>query len=595
MNSNVTSGHSSTVMEQSVRLDSIEAESAVAPYDEFLLEKARTQWQFGDWQSLSRIEMDSLKHHPDRDKLALLAAAGHLQAGNPSQARSFIRFALEWGCSKKLVTRILAAGVHNSLGRASAVIGQRPRALKHFEGAILVGTPGSDARLIADARVDHQYKLLGLTETNPVESAAPGEQIVSSVTESDDSYLFHVPLRINNTSTISLGLNTWQADWISVENDTVVYTTEKGAPLYCVSNETGNFEKAPQKVQLAVQPDTAYLLTGVIGYTGETPPVVWIFQYANGKKIDAHSATTQGGRFRLGFRTQNAVDKVAIGLRLGGTGSLQLRDTGLRLQEQTHEEITLYFDEQLQKIKQAQKQDVENSMKQIEACIRLQHYLGPETLLPDVHNWPISPDFGVLLINLVEQNEYDAVIEFGSGTSTLILAKALDRVARREGRDPSPLLSFDHLQEYAEKTKKILRQAGLVNHVDVVTAPLSPWKDENSEQYSYYACDEALQALKGTLPETEAKILVLVDGPPAATGKHARYPALPKVLGVFSGNYTIHFLLDDYLRAEEREIAARWLGKLKEQKLAHTQTEINNLEKKACLIEVLPVQQGDPQ
>lgn len=595
MNSNVTSGHSTTAIEQSVSLEGVSAESAVVPYDEFLLEKARTQWQFGDWQSLSRIEMDSLKHHPDRDKLALLAAAGHLQSGSPSQARSLIRLALEWGCSKKLVARILAAGVHNSLARASAVIGQRPRALKHFEGAILVGTPGSDARLIADARVNHQYKLLGLAETAPVESAAPDEQIVASVIEPDDSYLFHVPLRINHTSTISLGLNTRQADWMSVDNDTVVYTTEKGVPLYCVSNETGNFEKEPQKVQLAVQADTAYLLTGVIGSTGDTPPVVRVFQYANGKKVDSQNATTQGGRFRLGFRTQHSVEKIALGLRLGGTGALQLRDTALRLQEQTHEEITLYFDEQLQKIKQAQKQDVENSMKQIESCIRLQHYLGPDTILPDVHNWPISPDLGVLLINLVEQNEYDAVIEYGSGTSTLILAKALDRVARREGRDSSPLLSFDHLQEYAEKTRKILKQAGLVNHVDVVTAPLSPWKDENGEQYSYYACDEALQALKSALPEIETKILVLVDGPPAATGKHARYPALPKVLGMFSGACTVHFLLDDYLRAEEREIAARWLGRLKEQKLAYTQTEINNLEKKACLIEVLAVRQGDPQ
>lgn len=478
MNRHVTSSRSGTAMEQSASVDSIEAESTVVPYDEFLLEKARTQWQFGDWQSLSLIEMDSLRHHPDRDKLALLAAAGHLQSGNPTQAKSLIRFAMEWGCGKKLVARMLAAGVHNSLARASAVIGQRQRALKHFEGAILVGTPGSDARLIADARVNHQYRLLGLAATTQVEFVEPAEQVVSGVAEPEISYLFDVPLRFN-TSTISLGMNTRQEEWISVESDTVKYATEKGAPLYCVSNETGNFEKEPHKAQLTVQPDTAYLLSGVIAHTGETPPVVWVFQYANGKKVDAQSATTQGGRFRLGFRIQNGVEKIAIGLRLGGVGALALRETSLRLQEQTHEEITLYFDEQLQKIKQAQKQDVENSMKQIEVCIRLQHYLGPETLLPDVHNWPISPDLGVLLINLVEQNEYDAVIEFGSGTSTLILAKALDRVARREGVDRLPLLSFDHLQEYAEKTKKILKQAGLSKHVDVVLAPLTPWTDDN--------------------------------------------------------------------------------------------------------------------
>jgi hypothetical protein len=96
------------------------ATSHPVPYDENLLEKSRTQWQFGDWESLAKLERDTLRHHPDRAKLALLAAAGHLQTDHPAQARQYIRLAQDWGCSKKLVTRILAAGVHNSLGRAAA-------------------------------------------------------------------------------------------------------------------------------------------------------------------------------------------------------------------------------------------------------------------------------------------------------------------------------------------------------------------------------------------------------------------------------------------------------------------------------------------
>ncbi len=43
------------------------------PYDENLLERARTQWQFGDWASLMKLERDTLQHHPDRAKLALLS------------------------------------------------------------------------------------------------------------------------------------------------------------------------------------------------------------------------------------------------------------------------------------------------------------------------------------------------------------------------------------------------------------------------------------------------------------------------------------------------------------------------------------------
>ena len=46
-----------------------------SPYDEGLLDKAKTQWQRGDWDSLALLQRDALEYHPDRAKLALLAAA----------------------------------------------------------------------------------------------------------------------------------------------------------------------------------------------------------------------------------------------------------------------------------------------------------------------------------------------------------------------------------------------------------------------------------------------------------------------------------------------------------------------------------------
>lgn len=71
----------------------IEHETAqnVVLYDENLLERSRIQWQFGDWESLAKLERDTLQHRPDRAKLALLAAAGHLQQGNSQVARQFTR------------------------------------------------------------------------------------------------------------------------------------------------------------------------------------------------------------------------------------------------------------------------------------------------------------------------------------------------------------------------------------------------------------------------------------------------------------------------------------------------------------------------
>lgn len=131
-------------------------------YDENLLERARTQWQFGDWNSLAQLDRDTLQHHPDRAKLALLAAAGRLQSDHNDEARLYLRLAQDWGISKKLISQILIAGVHNSLGRAASISGQQQRALEHFDKAILIGAPGSDRRLIAQARINEQHNQLGL-------------------------------------------------------------------------------------------------------------------------------------------------------------------------------------------------------------------------------------------------------------------------------------------------------------------------------------------------------------------------------------------------------------------------------------------------
>ncbi len=128
----------------------------IVPYDENLLERAKTQWQFGDWQSLVAIDHNSLEQHPERAKLALLAAAGHAQLGDTVTARRLIDLAEGWGCNKRLIAQILIAGVHNSLGGAAANVGQEARALDHFKNFVTIGSPGRDVRLLTGARAHQQ-------------------------------------------------------------------------------------------------------------------------------------------------------------------------------------------------------------------------------------------------------------------------------------------------------------------------------------------------------------------------------------------------------------------------------------------------------
>jgi len=134
----------------------------LVPYDEHLLERSRTQWQFGDWASLAALSQDTLQHHPDRAKLALLAAAGHAQLGQTEPARQYTRLAQDWGCSKKLVAQVLISGTHNSLARAAAVSGRPEQARSHFEHAVRIGMPHADASLLTPARAQKQLADMGL-------------------------------------------------------------------------------------------------------------------------------------------------------------------------------------------------------------------------------------------------------------------------------------------------------------------------------------------------------------------------------------------------------------------------------------------------
>ena len=164
-------------------MDTPPTESTAQPgewvaYDEALLERARTQWQFGDWESLANLQRDTVQHHPDRAKLALLAAAGQQQLGNTEQARQFTRLATQWGASKKLIAQVLIAGVHNTLGRAAAINGNQQRALNHFEEAVATANTQGDTRLLIQARTRHELERLNIA-IEPQALSLAGQRFVS--------------------------------------------------------------------------------------------------------------------------------------------------------------------------------------------------------------------------------------------------------------------------------------------------------------------------------------------------------------------------------------------------------------------------------
>lgn len=176
--------------------------SQLVLYDENLLERSRTEWECGDWDSLAKIERGALQHHPDRAKLALLAAAGHQQIGDMSATRQFTRLAQDWGCNKKLVSQILIAGVHNTLGSVAALGKEERHALKHFETSITIGAPGSDWKHLVPARMQSQLK-------NLKSATCSSEKLINSTPRADKKTtpvdcLLTSPFEIQNCNKLPL-------------------------------------------------------------------------------------------------------------------------------------------------------------------------------------------------------------------------------------------------------------------------------------------------------------------------------------------------------------------------------------------------------
>lgn len=131
--------------------------------DSQLLERAQTQWQFGDWESLAAIEKKDIESHPDGALIALFAAAGKAQQGKIEAAGEFMRLSEEWGCYRGRILQIMISGVYNSLGCAAAIAGQKKRAYKHFEESVLISGITGDEKLITKVRESEQFEQLGIS------------------------------------------------------------------------------------------------------------------------------------------------------------------------------------------------------------------------------------------------------------------------------------------------------------------------------------------------------------------------------------------------------------------------------------------------
>jgi hypothetical protein len=118
---------------------------------------------------------------------------------------------------------------------------------------------------------------------------------------------------------------------------------------------------------------------------------------------------------------------------------------------------------------------------------------------------------------------------------------------------------LEHDPHYAAQTRRELESRGLTAWARVVDAPLTD-VDLDGEVWRWYE--------PKAIPHAEIEVL-LVDGPPGATGPQARYPALPILADRLAKQAVM--VLDDADRPDERAIASRWAAEFGEFEQEHLQ------------------------
>ncbi len=155
-------------------------------------------------------------------------------------------------------------------------------------------------------------------------------------------------------------------------------------------------------------------------------------------------------------------------------------------------------------------------------------------------NWAAGPEFYVHICNDIVINKKKNIIEFGSGVSTLLLA----RLIKLNGLSVH-ILSIDHDQEWQETISKILKNEHTEEYVHFINADIV-----KEGEYTWYDKN------KITVPDNFLIDTVIVDGP--IGGKPmARLGAIPFIQKKLSQEcYTIY--LHDTDREDEMNIIQEW-------------------------------------
>lgn len=299
---------------------------------------------------------------------------------------------------------------------------------------------------------------------------------------------------------------------------------------------------------------------------------------------------------------------------------LQSQATGQSALSQLEQKMEQLFNQQAGQVQQAANalgQHVTRSFRdqrqRIQSVTSLEHYFETGAQPLEFGHWAIGADLGSHLVRAIEQNNYDLIIEFGSGTSTLLLArsvlkrsgvtttntknKSLEYDSKGDTNDglasydlPQRILSFEQNKAYQQKTEAALVREGLSNLVDLVLAPIVPTAasgQHSNNNTLFYDCNTRLARIAQLYEGRQARLLVLVDGPHSPEGNRlVREPALGCILQYLSAHH-LDIVLDDTQRQGEQQVIQTWQQTCQQRGLGY-QYQTLNTENGAAWLTIAP-------
>lgn len=161
--------------------------------------------------------------------------------------------------------------------------------------------------------------------------------------------------------------------------------------------------------------------------------------------------------------------------------------------------------------------------------------------------------FGIaMILNDIQINKRQNIIEFGSGLSTILMARLI-----KKDNLPCKVYSVEHDKNWFDLLNTVLKKENTIENVVSIYAPLTSSKKSKNNIMWYNE-----ESLLNSLPKNVFFDLVIIDGPPAHEKNKSlsRYPALPFINKKLNKSYSVY--VDDASRIGEQEVINSWKNEL---------------------------------